>query len=155
MRAVSEFNFNAQVERVHCRPWGLYGGHAGAGNQVSVQVGTAPELRFPSGKVLGRLLRAGDAYILRSGGGGGYGSALDRPLDRIAFDLEEAYISKERAEACYGVVFHPGSTRIDAAATATNRQQLRAVEQSFDINALDDETPEMSPADERMFTAVK
>ena len=153
MRAVSEFNFNAQVERVHCRPWGLYGGHAGAGNQVSVQVGTAPELRFPSGKVLGRLLRAGDAYILRSGGGGGYGSALDRPLERIAFDLEESYISKERAEACYGVVFHPGSTRIDAAATAINREQLRAVEQSFDINALDDATPEMSPADERMFTA--
>ena len=33
IRALSEFNFNAQVERVHCRPWGLFGGHPGAGNQ--------------------------------------------------------------------------------------------------------------------------
>ena len=54
--------FNAQVDRVYCRPWGLFGGHPGAGNEVSVLVGEK-ELRFPSGKVLGRQLQA----ILASG----------------------------------------------------------------------------------------
>ena len=124
VRATVPFNFNAQVERMHCRPWGLEGGLAGAGNRVSIQEGVNPEQAFPSGKVLAKALQRGDAYILRSGGGGGYGSPLDRPLERIAHDLKEGYITRGRAEASYGVVF--AGTTIDAAATAARRAQLRA-----------------------------
>ena len=38
------------------------------------------EQRFPNGKALNQVLHAGDAYILRSGGGGGFGSPLERDL---------------------------------------------------------------------------
>ncbi|MBI4192715.1 MAG: hydantoinase B/oxoprolinase family protein [Betaproteobacteria bacterium] len=125
VRAVNEFMFNVQIERVHCRPWGLFGGHPGAGNQVSVRCGNEPELSFPSGKVLARLLKAGEAYILRSGGGGGYGSPLDRPIEQIESDLREGYISKQRAERCYGIVFRPGGDVVDVAATPARRAALR------------------------------
>ena len=124
-RAVGEFMFNAGVERVHCRPWGLFDGHPGAGNEVGVRLGGDPEIRFPSGKVYGRQLKPGDAYILRSGGGGGYGSPLDRPIEPIQKDLREGYISRSRAEACYGVAFNADGT-IDVAATQEKRSELRA-----------------------------
>ncbi len=126
VRATHEFNFNAQVERNHCRPWGLEGGLAGAGNRVGIQESVNPEQAFPSGKVLAKTLKRGDAYILRSGGGGGYGSPLERPVGRIAHDLHEGYITRERAEASYGVKFRPGSDAIDAAATAQHRAALSA-----------------------------
>ena len=127
VRATNDFIFNAFVERVYCRPWGLYGGHPGAGNQVAIRTtGDGPETRFPSGKVVGRQLNPGEAYILRSGGGGGYGSPLDRPLDKIEEDLIEGYITRARAEGCYGVVFDERSGAIDHAASAEKRAQLRA-----------------------------
>ncbi len=124
-RSASEFMFNAGVERVHCRPWGLFDGHPGAGNEVSVRVGDEPELRFPSGKVYGRQMQAGDAYILRSGGGGGYGSPLDRPPEQIAHDLREGYISRARAESCYGVCFD-AEGGIDVQATRARRAELHS-----------------------------
>ena len=123
-RVRSEFNFNAQVERVYCRPWGLFGGHPGAGNQVAVRTAAGEEIRFPSGKVQGRVMQSGDAYILRSGGGGGYGSPLDRPLERIAADVAQGYVSRLAAERCYGVAFGADG-KIDADATAALRAKLR------------------------------
>ena len=120
----SEFNFNAQVERVYCRPWGLFDGHPGAGNQVAVRTAAGEEIRFPSGKVQGRVMQSGDAYILRSGGGGGYGSPLERPLERIAQDVAQGYVSRVQAERCYGVVFGADGS-IDAAATEAQRAVLR------------------------------
>jgi N-methylhydantoinase B len=153
VRAVSEFMFNAQVERVHCRPWGLFGGLSGAGNQVSVQCGNDPELRFPSGKVLARQLKPGDAYILRSGGGGGYGSPLDRPVDKVESDLREGYITRSRAETSYGIVFALDSDKIDVVATAAKRHELRvsgAALDDFDANA----GPPVEDNTSKLFTAA-
>ena len=139
VRATSPFMFNAQVDRVYCRPWGLFGGHPGAGNEVSVFVGEK-ELRFPSGKVLGRQLQKNDAYVLRSGGGGGYGSPLDRPLAQVAHDLREGYITRERAQGCYGVVFQDGGQAFDLAASQAERERRRRA-------GLDQAPPEAAPQD--------
>jgi N-methylhydantoinase B len=127
IRATREFVMNTYVERVYCRPWGLFGGHPAAGNQVALQIGDGPETKFPSGKLVGRTLHPGEAYILRSGGGGGYGSPLERPIEKIEDDLREGYISRHRAESCYGIVFEAGSDRIDRAASEANRVRLRAL----------------------------
>ena len=121
VRATAPFMFNAQVDRVYCRPWGLFGGHPGAGNEVSVLVGER-EMRFPSGKVLGRQLQANDAYVLRSGGGGGYGSPLQRPLEKVRHDLDQGYITRKRAEGCYGVVFKGDGPEFDVGATRVERE---------------------------------
>lgn len=153
VRAISEFNFNAQVERVHCRPWGLFGGHPGAGNQVSIQIDDQPELKFPSGKVLGRLLKPGDTYILRSGGGGGYGSPLERPIEKVVFDYQEGYVSRERVENCYGVVFFADG-QVDLQASQVQRQQMKQVEVPYDDLPQENEE-ELSAADEKLFTQGK
>lgn len=147
----SEFNFNAQVERVYCRPWGLFGGHPGAGNQVAVRTAAGEEIRFPSGKVQGRVMHSGDAYVLRSGGGGGYGSPLERPLDRLANDVKQGYISRAQAERCYGVVFDVDG-RIDAAATQNRREKLGessaliSLRDNEDAATVADKDPATAPA---------
>ncbi len=123
-RATANLMFNAQVDRVHCRPWGLFGGLQGAGNQVSVSLDGKGEVAFPSGKVLARALKPGERYTLRSGGGGGYGSPLSRPIERIAADLQEGYITPARAERLYGIVFGSEPGTIDFAKTQSRRAEM-------------------------------
>lgn len=148
VRATSPFMFNAQVERVHCRPWGLFEGLSGAGNRVSIQCGSEPELKFSSGKVLARQLLAGDAYILRSGGGGGYGSPLKRDIDKVIFDLDEKYISKENAEKFYGIVFN--KSKIDFQATEEKRRTMKV-----EVEELEDLYQEpKSDASDQLFSAA-
>lgn len=106
VHVLSDIAINCQIERVDTRPWGLDGGLCAEGNQVALHRATEPEeQRFPSGKVLSRHLTRGDRYILRSGGGGGFGSPLERELQRVLDDVREGYVSVERARDCYGVVF--------------------------------------------------
>lgn len=125
-RATSNLMLNAQVDRVHCRPWGLFGGLQGAGNQVSVVLKDRGEVSFPSGKVLARALQPGERYVLRSGGGGGYGSPLERSIEKIASDLQEGYLTPARAERVYGVVFGSEPGTVDSAKTAGRRAELAA-----------------------------
>ena len=138
-RAVAPLTFNCQVDRVHCRPWGLFGGLPGAGNQVSVRLGGQEEVRFPSGKVLARRLQPGECYVLRSGGGGGYGPPLERPVERVLSDLREGYISPGRASRSYGLVFGPDGT-VDREATLRRRDELAASGEP-----LDDEPSQRGP----------
>jgi N-methylhydantoinase B len=123
-RATADLMFNAQVDRVHCRPWGLFGGLQGAGNRVSVTLGDGKERSFPSGKVLARALKPGERYTLKSGGGGGYGSPLERPIEKVAADLQEGYVSRARAERFYGIVFGADAGTIDVAATVARRAEM-------------------------------
>src|SRR5436309_2976198 len=88
VQARHELRFNSQMDRVKCKPWGLAGGLCGAGNSVAIhRFAAAQEQRFHNGKALNQVLHAGDAYILRSGGGGGFGSPLDRDLESLAGDV--------------------------------------------------------------------
>src|SRR3954471_9784623 len=126
VQARHDVRFNSQMDRVKCKPWGLEDGLSGFGNSVAIhRFGTAQEQRFHNGKALNQVLHAGDAYILRSGGGGGFGSPLDRDLDALARDVRCGYVSKDAAEKYYGAVFEPGTYRIDAAATEIKRSEMR------------------------------
>jgi len=126
VQARHDIRFNSQMDRVKCKPWGLEDGLSGFGNSVAIhRFGTAQEQRFHNGKALNQVLHAGDAYILRSGGGGGFGSPLDRDLDALARDVRCGYVSKDAAEKYYGAVFEPETNRIDAAATGIKRSEMR------------------------------
>ena len=63
--------------------------------------------------------------LISFGGGGGYGSPLDRPAEQIESDLREGYITRERAESCYGICFDDAGLA-DAARTTEHRRALRA-----------------------------
>jgi N-methylhydantoinase B len=67
-------------------------------------------------------LRAGDAFRLRSGGGGGHGPAFERPVEDVQEDVRQGYVTAAAAAEFYGVVIDPDTFAIDLSATA----QLRA-----------------------------
>ena len=55
-------------------------------------------------KIFNVRLERGDAYKMLSGGGGGFGSPLQRDAEQVAHDVREGYVSREQAEVLYGVV---------------------------------------------------
>jgi N-methylhydantoinase B len=125
VQARHDIRFSSQMDRVRCKPWGLFGGHSGAGNSVALhRGGKDKETHFPNGKAFNQVLKPGDAYILRSGGGGGYGSPLDRDIDALQRDLRCGYVSRAAAEGIYGAVFGSGGA-IDRAATEARRAKMR------------------------------
>jgi hypothetical protein len=78
-------------------------------------------------KVLTAPLKTGDAYALRSGGGGGFGSPLERAPEAVREDVHEGYVSLAAARDYYGVVLDAMTLEIDAAATAAERAGLTEV----------------------------
>ncbi|WP_149538270.1 hydantoinase B/oxoprolinase family protein [Siccirubricoccus phaeus] len=80
------------------------------------------------GKVGGHLLRRGDAVVLRSAGGGGYGDPLQRPPAAVAEDVRLGLISPEAAAAFYGVVLTAEGSA-DLPATEARRTALYAARQ--------------------------
>jgi len=126
VQARHPIRFSSQMDRVKCKPWGLNGGMSGFGNGVALhRFGKTDEQHFANGKALNQVLQAGDAYILRSGGGGGYGSPLERNLEALERDVRCGYVTKEAAEKSYGAVFRDNTLTIDAQATEKRRAQMR------------------------------
>jgi N-methylhydantoinase B len=83
------------------------------------------ELIEPSptpGKISGFPLRRDDIVVLETAGGGGYGAASERDPDRVKRDVDQGYISTERALSRYGVVLVGGE--VDISATVGKRKAL-------------------------------
>ena len=80
---------------------------------------------FPNAKVLVAHLKTGDAFRMRSGGGGGYGSPLDRPVADVAADAKQGYVSLAAVKVLYGVVLDPETFEVDVAATERLRASMR------------------------------
>ena len=122
---------NGFIERVKIGPYGLFGGRPGglAGLTIARAGG---EFQTPqdavgvacNGKFSDVVLRDGDRLTSYCSGGAGYGSPLDRDLDRIADDLDEGFVSPDQAAEDYGVVFGTDGT-IDRDATERHRQEIR------------------------------
>jgi N-methylhydantoinase B len=66
-------------------------------------------------------LEAGETLISYSTGGGGFGSPTERDPQRVRHDAAEGWISRERAEAVYGVVLDEAG-EVDEDATGRRRQ---------------------------------
>jgi N-methylhydantoinase B len=99
--ALSPMNVNTRCDHVKFPPHGLQGALPGVGNQVAVRRNGDAESIFPNGKVTMRL-EPGDAYILRSGGGGGFGDPGERPDEILREDVRQGYVSAEAASRLYG-----------------------------------------------------
>mgnify|MGYP003347101705 CR=1 FL=1 len=91
--------------------------------------------------------------MLFRSGGGGYGSPLKRPIERVAFDLAEGYISTARAEQCYGAVLTSEGS-LDLAASAVRREAMLQAEVPYEQLPEPDEDA-MSEADEKLFTQAR
>src|SRR5207248_1398449 len=76
-------------------------------------------------------LKSGDAFKIRSGGGGGYGDPLERPAEQVAEDVRQGYVTVKAALELYGVVLDPETYVVDVAAT----EKLRISRQLADARA--------------------
>ena len=94
-------------DRIELPPPGAHGGHAGeAGAYLVERVdGTVEEL--PT-KAVGIKLVAGDRFVMRTSGGGGLGSPLERAVDDVLADVIGARVTVEGAARDYGVVHRRG-----------------------------------------------
>jgi N-methylhydantoinase B len=118
--------FNAEVDRVHCTPWGLNGGRDGMGNQVSLTDAGGAEKTFSNAKVLMQRLAPGEGFWSRSGGGGGYGPPHEREPERVAFDVHEGYVTGDEARDLYGVALNEDGS-VDEAGTHVLRSRMGKV----------------------------
>jgi len=120
--ARSGMNFNAQVDRMHCQPWGLEGGLSGMGNQVNLNLSGEVQDQFPNAKVLLKRLSKGDTFTLLTGGGGGFGKPTDRDFSKINNDLRQGYISTKSAKSIYQVAL-TSKGQVDKDATLKLRKK--------------------------------
>jgi len=125
-KALNDMAINTGIDRTKCAPWGLEGGKSGLPNKVCVVKKDGTVVNFPNGKLSSYQLEEGDQFILYSGGGGGFGNPLERPVDKVQSDVISGYVSMEMAEKEYGVVIKPDSFEVDVKATERLREAMKA-----------------------------
>jgi N-methylhydantoinase B len=134
--------------RLGCHGWeipnspGAFGGLPSSENQRTwwresnvpalLAAGRIPTVEDLQGEIRPTVGRQGaialgprDVVFKTPQAGGGWGDPLDRPADHVQDDLEFGAISPEAARTLYGAVLDADG-RVDAAATAAYRDQLRA-----------------------------
>jgi N-methylhydantoinase B len=122
---VAASRLSVLAEKAVLPPFGVCGGAAGATNRFWVRRDGRPiQPSALPGKVSGFPLEPGDVLLMESSGGGGFGDPLERDPARVVADVGEGYVTREAAEAVYGVVWR--GEEIDGAATAAHRETLRA-----------------------------
>jgi len=102
--AWSEMVTSVLGDRVDHPPFGVNGGGNAAPNEVRLRIDgvtSEPPMRGKANQV---QLRPGDAVMVKSPGGAGFGDPLQRPLYRVLEDLNLGFISEASASEHYGAV---------------------------------------------------
>lgn len=110
-------------ERSETTGWGIFGGRDGAEPNVIVQRPNDERREYL--KVNG--VKVGNGTVIKSltGGGGGYGPAVERDPESVRQDVIDGYVSIEHAKEAYGVVLND-AFEIDATGTEERREAMRA-----------------------------
>jgi N-methylhydantoinase B len=112
------------LERCTSPHWGIAGGKDGDRNygvMESTVDGTYEFMKLPD-----RAVAPGDLISIRTGGGGGFGSPLERDPAAVLRDVLDGYVSIEAARRDYAVVIDPATMAVDPAATARARGSATA-----------------------------
>ena len=135
VQALSPFSLTTRIDRMHCKPWGLDGGGEAAGNSIGIRRKGRWEMDLPNAKIFNVRLNRGDAYMMQSGGGGGFGDPMKRESELVAEDVREGYVSRAVAQSTYGVVLTAAGD-VDVYATKLRRERhgaVRAEEEDFEV----------------------
>ena len=124
VRLRKDLNLSTRIERMHCRPWGLEGGKDGYGNRVELNMVGVKNPEMANAKVFTAQLKAGDIFVVRGGGGGGFGPPWERPPEKVREDVRQGYVTLDSAKSNYGVVLDPDTLEIDHNSSETLRAQL-------------------------------
>ena len=103
------------------RAFGLFGGKKGSLNKI--------ELFFPDGrtyspksKEVTKEIPRGTIFHEIAGGGGGYGDPLKRPAKKVQKDVQNGFVSVEKAKEDYGVEIDPLTFQADEKGTRRKRE---------------------------------
>jgi N-methylhydantoinase B len=135
VQALAPFSLTTRIDRMHCKPWGLEGGAEAAGNSIGIRRNGRWEMDLPNAKIFNVRLNRGDAYMMQSGGGGGFGDPTERNPELVAEDVREGYVSRAVAQNVYGVMVTPEGD-IDVVATNSRRKDkapVRIEEEAFEV----------------------
>lgn len=113
-----------RADRVKFAPYGIYGGSPG-GRCSNVYDPYASNVTLEA-KVKNHRLKAGDVVRHIMAGGGGYGWAFERDIERVMRDVLDEKISLAAAREAYGVVIHAETLCADLPATEELRARMRA-----------------------------
>ena len=97
---LADSTFGLWFERSITTAWGLFGGKDSTGPDVVINPGRPDERRVL--KLNAHKVPKGTVVRLSVGGGGGYGDPAERDPEAIRYDIENGFISAERALADYG-----------------------------------------------------
>lgn len=111
-------------DRADRPPYGLAGGRTGATSSNVLLRPNGKEVTLPA--MFSTTIEAGDVYVHRSAGGGGWGDPLDREPSEVAADVANEKVSVDAARESYGVVLRPDGTADDAATAALRDERRRA-----------------------------
>ena len=95
-------------ERSRTPAWGLSGGQSGAG-PVNDIIAPDGQLEHPL-KMRARSFAKGTRIVTRTGGGGGFGDPLARPVAEVLDDVSAGLVSVGKAWTEYGVRIMPDMT---------------------------------------------
>jgi N-methylhydantoinase B len=87
-------------DRHGSQPWGMAGGGAASRSTYTIMRG-ADEIRIPAIATI--VLQAGDRFVVRLAGGGGYGDPKRRGRNRVIEDFRSGRISRAAAIDIYGL----------------------------------------------------
>jgi N-methylhydantoinase B len=107
-------------ERHGCPPWGLLGGEDGEPGYVEIERQGQGRQKYL--KATDIPLSPGDRVFVHTGGGGGYGSSLNRDPAAVGRDVRRGFVSVEAARTHYGVIV-TATGQVDEAATAAERRK--------------------------------
>jgi N-methylhydantoinase B len=104
-------------------PWGIFGGKDGKPSITKVYRtdGSVEKWR----KISNLPLKDGDVVSFQTGGGGGYGSPLERDPEMVKADVINGYVSVKNAKKDYGVVFIRDEVKVDEKATLKLRKEMK------------------------------
>ena len=147
------------MERLRFQPFGIAGGRPGAVLRAIHNLGRPDEREL--GKIHELKLGRGDTLTLLMPGGGGYGDPLERDPALVLGDVEDGFVSLDRARQDYGVVIVGAA--VDEGATRAERasRERQAHNAEFDFGpdrdawetVFDDET--MSEINRRLYALPK
>lgn len=117
-------NLYLWFDRSKMPAWGVEGGQGAKGPKVTVY--------DENGNVVMEKLKLNNwrmgkdwLVVMETGGGGGYGDPLERDPVKVEYDVQNYFVSKERAEKAYGVVIDENGCA-DLAATECLRAKMKA-----------------------------
>ncbi|WP_434722870.1 hydantoinase B/oxoprolinase family protein [Mesorhizobium sp. RIZ17] len=124
-RVLTDGFITHESERHKDAPWGIFGGTDGAVGKCLIYNASAPgAAREMHSKFSGLAVKANDTMAYYSPNGGGYGSPLKRPAQKVLEDVLDGFYSAQHARDVYGVAVDVEQETVDVEATAALRAAL-------------------------------